>query len=74
MPSDDHYWQTARRVCTDLQYQTLELSRLHGLSLQQIAVGTDRSVSTIRSTLKRAEQLVEIELRRRYFTKPEPAA
>jgi len=74
MTSSHDYWKIATQVCTPLQYQILELARRRNLSLQQIAIGTDRSISTVRSTLRRAEQLVEIELRRRYFNPEEPAA
>ena len=63
MTSGDAYWQTATRVCTEKELDTLKL-RDRGLSLRQIALATGVSLATIRNRLFNADRKIEIALRK----------
>lgn len=54
---DDHYWQTARDVCTTKQLEALELRHRHGYSYRAIAAYLGISFETARDRIKRAEQI-----------------
>lgn len=57
---DTRYWDLARQVCTDRQFEILELAYRFGFAQRTIAAQLDVSHSTVRSTLRRATQKVEI--------------
>lgn len=56
------YWQTAAKVCTPKELDTLHL-RERGLSLRQIALATGVSLATIRNRLFNADRKIELALR-----------
>ena len=62
MTTDATYWQTATRVCTEKELDTLRL-RDRGLSLRQIALASSVSLATIRNRLFNADRKIDLALR-----------
>lgn len=58
MTTDEHYWQTARDVCTVKELQALVLRDRHGFGTRLIALNLGVSRAAVRERLENADRKI----------------